>query len=332
MNKSGWFIIFILLAFVFNSFASADIKIEQESSGFSGSEQKTKKELTKQVLLLKNDKLKLENLEEPVICIVRLDKKLIWEINKTEKTYVERHFSYFRELRKNKASQRNQVIRELNGYEPEKRTKEAKELGFRLLENGKVDPDIMAQTIRTEEKKEIAGYECSHVIIKEDENVALDLWLTDKIKAPDTDNLIRFYEELGIFSSEVIEEMKKIKEIPLELNMKIDAGSLSFSVFAVAKKIDTSADIKEKEFELPEGLKKIKEISAEGEKDFGEFPCLICGKKVDLQDKINTYRYVHKGLTYIFCCAEHRKEFIKLLLKHNGKTDFLKPIDKEEKK
>jgi YHS domain-containing protein len=93
----------------------------------------------------------------------------------------------------------------------------------------------------------------------------------------------------------------------------------------------------DKEFELPEGLQKVKEITGEGEKELGERPCVICGKMVNLQDEKNVCRFFNKGVEYLFCSEEHRTEFIKLLIKHDGKTDFLqepkqggKP-EKEEK-
>ena len=313
----------------------ADLAIEQMSNGFPGSERKTgERKITKQKLLLKGDKLKMADLEEPLVCVVRLDKKVIWEINDKEKTFVERHFSYFEKLRKDRLAQRNLEIREINGKQDAKvREEYARKLGYRLREDGSVDDAIVAQIQRTGEKKKVADYECERVVVKEDERTVLDMWVTDKIKVPES--LMKFYEGLSLFSKEVLEKVREVKGFPLELKMELEAGALSFKIEAQASKVDEAVQVNDKEFELPEGLKKVKEISDEGEKEFGEAACVMCGKKVNLEDEKNVFRFFHKGVRYNFCSKEHMTEFIKLLVKHGGKTDFLQkspPSGKSEEK
>jgi hypothetical protein len=310
-----------------NSALFADLVIEQVSNGFPGSERKPdEKKITKQRLFLKGDKLKMVDMEEPLICIVRLDKKVIWEINSREKTYVERHLSYFEKLRKDRLAQRNLEIRQINGMpDPKAREENARKSGYRLKQDGSVDSAIVAQILRTAEKKKIAEYECERVIIKEDERTVLDMWVTDKIKVPES--LMRFYEELGAFTKEVLEKVREVKEFPLELKLELEAGVLSFRIEAQVSKVDESVQVNDKEFELPEGLKKVKEITDEGEKEFGEVTCVMCGKKVNLDDPKSVFTYRHSdGVAYRFCSKEHMREFIKLLLEHGGKTDFLQKL------
>jgi YHS domain-containing protein len=311
---------FVLLA---GDTAFADLALEQVSNGFPGSERKSdEKGLTKQKLLLKGDKLKIVSIEEPLVCIVRLDKKVVWEINNKEKTFVERQFSYFEKVRKDNLAQRNQEIREINGKpNPKEREEDARKLGYRLKQDGTVDEKILPQIERKGEKKKVADYECERVILKEDERTVFDMWVTDKIKVPES--LMKFYEELGGFSKEVLEKLKELKEFPLELKVELNVGAVSFKIEAQVTKVDESVKIDEKEFELPEGLQKVKEITGEGEKELGERPCVICGKMVNLQDEKNVFRFTHRGVTYILCSKEHRTEFRDLLVKHGGKTDFL---------
>lgn len=301
----------------------ADLEMEQVTNGFPGSERKSgDKRLTKQKMLIKGDKLKMVNLEEPLVCIVRLDKSVIWEINDKEKTYVERHLSYFEKLRKDRAAQRSQEIRQLNALQDQRaREENARKLGYRLREDGTIDETITAQIEKPGEKKNVADYECEHVIVKENDRVIFDLWVADKLQV--SESLMKFYEELGAFSKQVLEKVREIKGFPLEMKMELDVGAVSFRVEGQVSKIDEAAQIADREFDLPEGSKKLKEISGEGEKELGEVPCVICGKKVNMQDEKSVFRYVHKGVTYILCSKEHMREFTRLLVAHGGKTDFL---------
>ena len=284
---------------------SKGLIITQKSNGLIGG----KRQLRTQKLLIKGDKMKLVDEEAGIEAIVRLDKRLIWEINKKEKKYVETHFSYFEQLREEREQNRLNTIKGLNERCPPLQRKDiAAKLGYLVDEDGKVKEEITAKLLKPEETKKVAGYECRHYILKEDMRVVLDVWTTEGIEVPDS--VIRFYRESGMLNKEVEEKLDEIKGFPLMLEFHLDLGTVEVAVSATVEKVEEKK-IDDKEFELPEGLEleKVRKKSAEGKK---HYECDNCGKEFEADPK-KVLCMPYRGRTYRFCSKKCRDEFIKKL-------------------
>lgn len=279
--------------------------IIQESNGLIGGKRQTRT----QKLLIRGDKMKLVDEDAGIEAIVRLDKKLIWEIDRRKRRYVETHFSYFEQLREEREKNRLNTIRGLNERCPPLQRKDiAAKLGYLIGENGKVKEEITAELLKPNETKEISGYKCRHYILKEDLRVVLDVWTTDEIEVPDS--VIRFYRESGMLSEEVERKLNEVKGFPVKLELHLDLGTVEVAVTAMAKKIEEK-EIDDKEFELPEGLKleKVRKRSPQGER---LYKCSNCGREFESEpDKVLSMPY--RGKVYRFCSKKCRDEFIKKL-------------------
>jgi len=297
--------------------------IEQICNGFPGTKQKEK---TKQKLVVKGDKIFMENLETPHLCIVRGDKKAIWEISKEDKAYIERPFSYFDNLKKDRETTRANAVKQLNAVpNPELRAKHAKRLGYPVGENGKVPDKIVAKTEVTGEKKVINGFQCERIKIYEDLRVVLDLWLTKRLKAPAS--LMKFYKRLGCFSDEVVAEMEKIKDFPVVLKAELDFGAVTLPIECEITKVDKKF-IEGKRFELPKGLKLTGVIGKEPVK---KQICPVTGKEVNPKAKA-TVRFVHKGVAYYFIDKASYLRFVKKLSELKDSEKVLKFFAEERAK
>jgi len=326
-TKAFAFVLILAMIFVCGSFLSAQEKpkegektgeteaivITQTCNGFPGTDQNKKK--TEQKVIIKSDKIYMENMESPNICIVRSDKKLIWEIDTKDKGYTERRFSYFTEHKKAKESDRARLVKMINATSDQKRRKElAEKLGYILDKNGKVPDKIAARTELTGEEKEINGFKCYRVKIYEDAKTVLDVWLTKAFKAPKS--LMNFYKQLGCFADEVVAEMEKLQDFPILLKADLNLGAISVPIESEITKIEKKV-VDDKKFEKPEGLIPIKTIDGKKVKWHIQFKCEVCGKNVDPNatgDK-KPYTLIHDNVKYLFDSKKCKSRFIKELAK-----------------
>jgi len=288
--------------------ANADYVIVEESNGLIGSGEKKRT----QKLYIKGDKLKLVDEEAGVECIVRLDKRLIWEIDRNKKTYVETHFDYFEQKRKEREENRLRCIRLLNKKDPLKRRLLASQMGYKLDKDGNVVEEITARTEWVEGEFEVMGKKCRRVRIFEDERQVFELWLTKEVKLPES--VMRFYRESGLLSEAVCKELDKLRGegFPLKLSADIDVGAISVRVEAEVKSLKEK-DLDDKEFELPQGYKCTEKKTAE-EEGPREVTCANCGKKFTIDPKkqkpiIWVRRVGDKYVKEYFCSPKCRREY-----------------------
>lgn len=297
--------------------------IEQVCNGFPGSDEKKKK--TKQKIIIKGDRIYMQNLETPDTCIVRGDKKLIWEVDTDRKKYTLRKFEYFEELKANNEKDRKEFARIINATpDPKARMKLAEKRGYLADEKGKVSTKPQAKTVDTKEEKVINGFKCYHLKVYEDAKVVLDVWLTKEHKSPDS--LMDFYKKLGCFCDEVIAEMAKIRDFPVLLKAHLAFGAMAIPIECEIAKIENK-NIEDKVFELPKDCECEKEIG-KTTKIIGECVCPVCGKKFDPQ-KNKPYNYVHKNIKFLLCSRECSKKLGKAIAKHKG--DEQKALDELRK-
>ncbi len=308
--------------------------IEQVCNGFPGTKQKKK---TKQKVIIKDDKIYMENLESPNICIVRGDKKEIWEIHTAEKAWDKRLYEYFDELKKEKEAIRKTAVKQLNGMpDPKARAELAEDAGYTVGENGYVPAKVVAWTEeKINEEKVINGFKCYRVKIHEDGHVVLDMWLAKSLKAPKS--LIEFYSKLGCFADETVKEVRKIKDFPIALNADIDFGTVVLPVKLEISKVEKKK-IAASQFELPKGLPE-KPRSIIGKKRIDpRVPCPVCGKMVDpnATGKNKPTRFRKGNVGVIFCSRECYNKFLIEYRKNKGdlgKTmrDLARELAKKQK-
>ena len=115
--------------------------IEQVCSGFPGTEGNKKK--SKQKVIIKGNNIYMQNLETLDICIVRGDKKLIWEIDAERKEYRDRKFEYFAKLKAENIKKRKELAKIINKMpDPRARKKHAEKNRFL------VDEKVMAADLQ----------------------------------------------------------------------------------------------------------------------------------------------------------------------------------------
>lgn len=224
---------------------------------------------TQSTIYVKADKGKIESISKmkaPVpgmtqpqemisTVITRLDKKLIWILNEDAKTYTEVNFS---------------------------KTKELMEENYPEEEPGGVP--FKVEVTRLEEKQKIEGYDCEKVRISinfEDEeegktyDYIADLWLAKEKGL--LEEILDFKHKMEEFSSrdegmmsgmvpggmEVMakyqEKLKDLKGFPIVSEITIQAEGKEEPVMNQQRRIKNirRAKLKDSEFEIPEGFKKL---------------------------------------------------------------------------
>lgn len=304
--------------------AGPGLVIDQVCNGFPGSDEKKKK--TKQKIIIKGDMIYMQNLDTPNLCIVRGDKKEIWEIDVNSKEYALRKFEYFEKLKADNEKDRKEFAKIINKMpDPKARIKLAEKRGYLADKEGKVSTTPKAKTEVTGEEKTINGFKCYHLKVYEDAKVVLDVWLTKQHKSPDS--LMDFYKKLGCFCDEVIAEIEKIRDFPVLLKAHLAFGAMAIPIECEISKIENK-NIQNKVFELPEGAKCVKEIG-KTTKITGTRVCPVCGKQFD-PEKDKPVRYVHKNMKWLLCSRKCSKTFGKAIAKHKG--DEKKALEELRKK
>lgn len=306
--------------------AKDGLVIEQLCDGFPGTKQKKK---TRQRVIIQGDRIFMDNLDAPFMCIVRGDKKLIWEIDVKEQIYNERSFSYFKKIKKDKDTIRAQAVKDFSKIKDlQKRATEAAKIGILVGKDGSIAKEAVSRTEVTGEEKEINGFKCYRVKIYEDLRVVLDMWLTKKLESPKS--LMDFYKKLGCFADTVVAEMEKIKDFPVVLNAELDFGSVTHRVECEIVKVEKKK-IEDKRFELPKGPVLAKKITDKGVIYVQKRICPVCGKEVDPNAEA-TVRFVRKNVIYFFCNRECHQKFVKLLAKYKNISKVLQKLAEERKK
>lgn len=229
------------------------LTIELVCNGFPGTDQKKK---TRQRIHVSDDRMFMEDLETANLYIMRGDLKKAWEIDSKEKLYLERDQGYFDKFRREKLTPirkaHARTAAKLNAIsDPEKRAEEAKKFGLPVRRNGKVFKRPAVRMVATGEEKEINGFKCYRVKIREGRATVLELWLTRKFKAPKI--LLDFYGKFGCFSYGVAAQIDKIEDFPVVVKANLYFDLTSHLVESVAAVVGKKK-MPRNQFELPEGI------------------------------------------------------------------------------
>jgi hypothetical protein len=182
--------------------------------------------------------------------VLRLDKKMIYEINPSAKEYSEMTFDDFDQLIqkvKAKTTAMQDKMKDQMKNMPEAQRK--------MMEQMMGGQEAAATTKNTGETKDIAGHTCTKYIISQGDKEVMTVWSTQDVK--EFGALRKDYEEFakrvmgnapGL--TKVFGEMMKVQGFPMETQM----GTMMDQTVTSVEKRSTPAS----EFEVPAGYKKVK--------------------------------------------------------------------------
>ena len=268
--------------------------ILQKSDGFPG-EKKEKKPLVLQKVYLYKDRLAIVDQESPFRTrIVRLDKRLVWELVPEKKIYVETSFSKFEEIRKKRERDRKRLWKAIVESNLPEKVKKARLKAEGLSEDGE-DHFTTEFTGRT--RPYLGNFLCREWVAKRNGKPILIAWVSDKISKPK--HLLDFYEKLGLFTEKEIQVFRKIPAFPLAFTLWVDLGmkgTYRISTYILSmKKEEVSLSL----FDLPKGYKKYTPPKP-------ALRCPVCGKKVESK----RYRVAWKGKIYYCCSKKHQVRWL----------------------
>ena len=203
-------------------------------------------DVKKQQVFFKADKMKTVDLNTGDMMILRLDKELMWNVNKAKGTYTEVKFSEVQsgmkemqaEMKKMSAEERKMMKKMMGG-----------KMNSIMGEEGKMNISIK----KTGERKTIGGFKCKKYVYYLDNDPMVDFWMTDKYQLGS--EFVEVYQKMGMFKGNITEESKKMKGFPIQTHSKIETGMGKFESVVTVTKI-TPKSISNSEFNLPKGLKK----------------------------------------------------------------------------
>ncbi len=147
-------------------------------------------------------------------------------------------------------------------------------------------------------------YPCRRVVVKENDRVIVDARVTDKI-GRGIDYYL-FYRQLGVFSDQVLDELRKISAFPLRAKICMVTGklkgefNLDIQVTAVA-----TDDLPKEAFNIPEGWTKEEEIPLKttcANRD--------CNKELEPRNlPTGGRKYFYRGKWRYFCSKECYRTF-----------------------
>ncbi len=224
-----------------------EAKTTQKALGQPGQEELEKTSVTA-------DKMKIA-LSDGEMVIFRLDKGLIWNIDSSNKTYTE---TTFKEIKESAQRSMEDIKKEIAKMSPEER-KEMEQFLPQLDISKKTEVRIE----ETGEKRDVSGYKCGLIITTTD-TARSEMWVTEQIKY-DKDAK-KFFEAISSIFSDIptfqemasmYQTLTRIEGVPMETKTTVTMGPESYSSISIVSKVEQKK-INDSEFELPEGLKKVK--------------------------------------------------------------------------
>lgn len=196
VTKMKRFILALTLLSLLTLPARADLYLEQTTTQYQ-SWGDTVGEISHQKIYLKEDLMRIENVETREAVILRPDKEVIFSLDLEEKTYLELPLKS-------------------------------------LIE---IAPDTIGEIKVEKRKKikEIMGYPSKEVIILKDGKPVVEMWVTEKIDPGKSHK--ELIESSGIFPEPLIREIKKIKGLPLKSKFTLDLGQIYIKAQTTIEKI-----------------------------------------------------------------------------------------------
>lgn len=181
--------------------------------------------------------------------VVRLDKKMIYEIKPEAKEYSEMTFEEFDQFRQKMLAKSKAMQEQMQ--EQMKNMPEAQRKMMEQMMGGQG----AATTKKTDEQKKIAGYNCTKHVISQGDKEVMTVWITSDVK--EFSGLKKDYEEFAKrFSADApgltgaFNELMKLQGFPMETEM----GTMMTQTVTLMEKRSTPAS----EYNVPAGYTKVK--------------------------------------------------------------------------
>jgi len=276
-RKKNLFVLTVLaIAFIFPALAFADMYYEQTTyeEFLAGVGRQTLSKETHQKIQVKGLSMRIDEVESNTTLLVRLDKRVTYELNNRKKTYKEMPFHEM-EMEKGvddirgqqlapqmeagmKSAQRGML--EATSSMPGDRKdfmrkmmlQQMRKMGT-LQKTGATGGKITAKKLKKE--KVVNGYKCKRYKILEDATPVVDMWVTEQITPPL--NYADFFESINVYKSEVAAEIKKIKGMPIKVRYVENFDLLrKVQYIKEVTKVQVKA-ITDSTFAIPKGFKKV---------------------------------------------------------------------------
>jgi hypothetical protein len=269
--------ILILFTVYLSKPAWADIYTEQEvTTDYLVAGEKISK-TTHQRLYLRKNMLKIEEVESGETTIVRLDDKLVFKFNPTDKTYTQSDFQTIKlQSSQEEISARQRQPQMEMGQEavrrkmmetmpPEQRSIMEEMMRIQMSRmRGALTVGAAATTVSgpaelklTTDTKTILGHLVKRLkvvqTVRGKRKKIIELWVTTEIEPKNY--VADFIEALGLFHSEVIEQLKKVEGFPLQMKYRIQSGPLAGNLQTVKVTKLEERPLPIQEFEVLTGYK-----------------------------------------------------------------------------
>jgi hypothetical protein len=287
MARAG--LAFALAALLGGGAAEAGLIVRERSNGLPG---RSTSEVVPHTLLVGEKALRLQDRDGGRYTIVQVERQKIFEVDPQLQQYTEQDFAYLRRERQkadaDREDARKMILERLSGAE------QAQELAKRHLRaDGK-----RVVTVESVPGDKIMGYHTRLISIFENGGRVLAANVTDEIKEYEPPKVIfDFWERSGLFSDEIVAEMKKIQGFPLRLDVEVDFNG---KVLELQSQVEDVRDWPEdpRVFEVPAKCVKVDEFARE-QAPAEKITCAVCGKELAPGKAIRV-----PGETNVWVCSD----------------------------
>jgi hypothetical protein len=196
--------------------------------------------------------------------ILRYDRETMIMLNPAEKTYSEVSFADLERMTKKAGAKMDQKMAELQEKlkdMPEDQRKMVEQMMGNKIPGVKNKPKL--EVVKSGDTKKISGYSCSRYIVNRDGKEILSVWVTKDVKGfeairKDLDEIQqRMAATNPMIAKGTMEGLRQIDGFTIETDFGDTMKEVVFKV--------ESRSIPAKEFEIPEGFKKVKSSMMKGE-------------------------------------------------------------------
>lgn len=234
--------------------------IEQEANGLPN---QPTEERVLQRLIVTADRLCLEDPASGVATILRLDRDppAIFEVSTDQKHY--REGRALDQIQRERDREERQILEKLQSDPEKERVAVMADLHLRAG----LEREVVIE--RPEGEREILGRKAKRVVVRENGRVVVDAWLSpEEAEIP----FFEFYRRVGAFSQAVLDRLREVEGLPLEVDFTVVTATLAHKIEVRARKVQT-VEVPAWVFEVPAGAEKIEESPFAA--------CPICGREVE---------------------------------------------------
>jgi hypothetical protein len=234
--------------------------IEQEANGLPN---QPTEERVLQRLIVAADRLCLEDPTSGVATVLRLDRDppTMLEISTDRAHY--REGRPLDQIQRDRDRQERQTLEKLDGRPAKERESVMADLHLR--------PGLAREVTveRPAEEREILGRKAERVIVRENGRVVVDAWISaEDFGIP----FFEFYRRVGAFSQAVLDALRAVEGLPLEVDFTVVTATLAHKIEVRARSLKVE-EVPAWVFEVPAGAVKIEESPFAA--------CPICGREVE---------------------------------------------------